>query len=59
MLIVDNDVPAEKMFSLRLTLPSIFHEPLREMAAQADRSMASLARVVLVDAIRRAIAARK
>jgi hypothetical protein len=56
----DPDNEAEKfMFSLRLQIPSMVHQPLKEMAAEVDRPMVTVARIILVDGIRRWIAARK
>jgi hypothetical protein len=40
----DPDNEAEKfMFSLRLQIPIIFHQPLKEMAAEVDRPMVTVA----------------
>jgi hypothetical protein len=56
----DPDNEAEKfMFSLRLQIPGMFHQPLKEMAAKVDRPMVTVARIILVDGIRRWIATRK
>jgi hypothetical protein len=53
----DPDHEAEElMFSLRLQIPIIFHQPLKEMAAKVDRPMVAVARIILVDGIRRWIA---
>jgi hypothetical protein len=56
----DPDNEAEKcMFSLRLQIPIIFHQALKDMAAEVDRPMVTVARIILVDGIRRWIASRR
>jgi hypothetical protein len=47
--------PEEKayMFPLRLLLPNVYHESLRQLSISADRPISTICRMLIVDGIRR------